>query len=347
MADALTMKVGRDFDVITTLPKRINGQVAYYQGVSPDGIVYGSTAEEDPEADQPLGGGSTLITTRDDVFLFNPQTGKVTSISDGASRSQQVAVRGIDVNDEWVTWIEVQEAYNARWTLHSYDRSTGKERRLGSQKDGVEGDTGIADGAKISGNRVLISTFGFGDEDAKAKRAENSQILSAPLDGSAPLTELVNGATGASVDADGMSYVDVATDALTFRDARSGKTKVLNVGKTNVEDYLECALYDERVLMTCEGSGVNRSIRIKTNDGKPVSFGPLADDFWYFALDSGWAKFVLDPDGQPKIYAIDTKRMKLFKVADTQGGWDLMGDDFALVRPFAGAKGEIWLIKLR
>jgi hypothetical protein len=70
-------------------------------------------------------------------------------------------------------------------------------------------------------------------------------------------------------------------------------------------------------------------------------------DAGYNYQEKGWAKFVTDPDGDAKIYAIDTDRMKLFKVANTQGGWELMGNDMAIVSPFDGAKGASTLIKLR
>ncbi len=35
------MKEGRDYDVVATLPAKIDGAEAYYDGVSPDGMVFG------------------------------------------------------------------------------------------------------------------------------------------------------------------------------------------------------------------------------------------------------------------------------------------------------------------
>lgn len=329
------MKEGRDYDVVATLPAKLKGVETYYDGVSPDGMVYGATFVEDPEAPEVFPGGQA-ITSRSSVILLDPGSGKVTRISDGNSRARRTAVGGIDVNEDWVTWYEAEDRGGASWKLYSYDRSTGIERKLGSDKDAIEGDTGLWAGTVISGDRVMMSTMTYADETGRA-----DQVLSAPLDGSAPLSELVGGATSADVGSDGISYTITRTETLMLRDAESGETKVIDDGASTFRTY------HSGVLVTCHPYGSGTKVRVKSRNGTTTTFGPFDGDAGYNYQEEGWAKFVTDPDGDAKIYAIDTDRMKLFKVADTQGGWQLMGNDMALVSPFDGAKGDITLIKLR
>ncbi len=182
-----------------------------------------------------------------------------------------------------------------------------------------------------------MSAFAYGgDETGKA-----DQVLSAPLDGSAPLTELVGRAAGVDADAEGISYTITSTKTLMFRDAASAKTKVVDAGEKSFRTY------HSGVLVTGVPYGSGTKVRATAKDGITTTFGPFVGDAGYNHQEDGWAKFVTDPDGDAKLYAIDTDRMKLFKVADAQGGWQLMGNDMALVTPFDGAKGDITLIKLR
>ncbi|MDX6231385.1 MAG: hypothetical protein QOH68_336 [Nocardioidaceae bacterium] len=330
------MKEGRDYDVVATLPARIDGAEVYYDGVSPDGMVFGSTHVEDPDAPEVFPGG-LAITFRSSVILLDPGSGKVMQISDGNARPRRTAVSGIDVNEDWVTWLESEDAEGGSWKLYSYDRSTKTERRLGSSKDAIKADgVGFELSPKISGDRAVMSAFAYGgDETGKA-----DQVLSAPLDGSAPLTELVGRAAGVDADADGISYTITSTQTLMFRDTASAKTKVIDAGETSFRTY------HSGVLVTGVPYGSGTKVRA-TKDGTTTTFGPFVGDAGYNYQEKGWAKFVTDPDGDAKIYAIDTDRMKLFKVANTQGGWELMGNDMAIVSPFDGAKGASTLIKLR
>lgn len=337
--DASAMKEGRDYDVVATLPAKIRGLRPWYFGVSPDGIVYGATFAEDPDAEQNVGPGGMRITTRSNVILVDPGSGKVTRVSDGHTRSRPNGIQGIDVNEDWVTWLEVLDGAGKAeqpWRLYSYDRSTGTERLLGS--GALKGDIGMDNraGPAINGDRVVISTVTYGDRTGKT-----DQVLNAPLDGSAPVTELVGGATAADADPEGISYTIRGTATLMFRDAASGKTKVIDDGKS------ECRTYHSGVLVTCSPYGAGTKFWVRPKRGTVTAFGPFAGDVGYNDQEKGWTTFVTDSDGDATLYAIDTDRMKLFKVADAQGGWQLMGNDMALVSPFNGAKGDITLIKLR
>lgn len=188
----------------------------------------------------------------------------------------------------------------------------------------------------IDGDRVVLSTIAFGDETRKA-----DQVMSAPLDGSAPLTELVGSATAVDVEADGISYV-TGTGALEFRAADSGKTSILDDKAASRWQH-----YRSGVLMTCEPFRGGWRINVKADGGRKVLFGPFEEWVEELEFTSDWARFVVDAHGPPTIYAIDTDRMKLFKTADTKVDWHLLGHDMALISPLDGAEGDITLIKLR
>jgi hypothetical protein len=336
--DAYAMKEGRDYDVVATLPARIHGDRTRYFGVSPDGLVFGETYAEDPKAEPPVGPGDMGFSTRSNVILLDPASGKVTQVSDGNARAHRAGVSGIDVNDEWVTWLEIDAMEGSGWTLYSYDRSTGTERKLGTHRDADWQDNSVGPEGRpaIMGDRVVMSTIAFGDEMRK-----RDQVLSVPLDGSAPLTELVGGATAVEVDADGISYV-TSTGALTFRDRNSGETKILDNEKAS-----RCQHHRSGLVMTCESSAGEWWINLKTKDGQKALFGPFEEWIGDVQLQPDWARFVIDADGPPTFYAIDTDRLKLFKVAAPKTDWQLMGNHMALISPFEGTKGDITLIQLR
>ena len=339
--DASAMQEGRDYDVVATLPTKIRGMKPRYMGASPDGMVYGEIFVEDPEAEQPIGPGSTLLTGRSTLFLLDPASGKVTEVLDGSTRKDPSGVTGMDADEEWVVWLESAEGgmSSGRWTLYSYERDSGKIRQLGAYDDDVvvpDTNLGYFTLPKIIGDQVVMATL----VDGRDQTGKADQILSAPLDGSAPMTEMVRGARSVDATPEGVSYVDV-TGALQFRDAASGETSLIDDGKS------ECRMYRSGVLMTCSPYGTGTKFWVRPTDGAVTAFGPFAGDVGYPHQETGWLQFVIDPDGDPTIYAIDTDRMKLFTVANTQGGWDLMGQDMALVSPFDGAKGDITLISLR
>lgn len=341
LGEALPMQEGRDYDVVATLPASIDGAKVFYRGVSSDGEVFGSTTREDPEARQPVGPGSTLVTTRGDVVLLDPGSGEVTWVSDGDRRSQPTVVDGIDVNDEWVAWVELHDAFGEEWTVYSYSRATGRERRIGSDEDAVEGDATVIEEIAIIDDHVVMGTRALGRETKAA-----NQVLSAPLDGSAPLTELVGSATWLGANDDAVAFAELVSGRLVSLDPTSGDQTVLVAGNDD-SDKAGCRLVDRGVLMTCQESGGSQLVHITTGQDEEMSAGPWREDIGYADLESGWARFVVDPDDQPTIYAVDIDRRKVFAVARTQGGWDLVGHDMALVHPFGGAKGDITLIRLR
>lgn len=340
--DASAMKEGRDYEVVATLPAKIRGIQPRYMGVSPDGMVYGEIFVEDPEAEQPVGPGSTLLTGRSTLFLLDPASGKVTEVLDGSTRKDPSGVTGMDADAEWVVWLESAEGgmSSGRWTLYSYERDSRKIRQLGAYDDDavVVPDTNLGYDTlpKIIGDEVVMATL----VDGRDQTGKSNQVLSAPLDGSTPMTEMVRGASSVDAAPDGVSYVDV-TGALQFRDAASAATTVVDDRKS------ECRMYRSGVLVTCSAHAPETKFWVKAKDGTVTVFGPFAGDVGYPYQATGWVNFVIDPDGDPTIFAIDTDRMKLFKVAEAQGGWDLMGHGMALVSPFNGAKGDITLIKLR
>lgn len=331
------MKEGRDYDVLATLPAKIDGRQTRYVGATSDGKVFGETMAEDPEAEPPIGPGAMGFTTRSNVFLLDTALGKVTDVSDGDSRHTRSGISGIDADDEWVTWLEIESIDGGGWTLYSYELSTGTERKLATDREAVRRDSTVGPEGRptITGDSVVMSTTVFGDEHGKL-----SQVLSARLDGSAPLTELARGATSVDVDAEGFSYLDV-TGAMRFHNTTSGETTLIDDGRST------CRIYDSGLLVTCDPSGQGTKFRVKEKDGVMTALGPFNGQVGYIDHETSWVTFVSDPDGDPTIYAIDTARKKLFKVAEAQGGWDLMGQGMALVSPFNGAKGDITLIKLR
>lgn len=337
--EASAMHEGRDYDVVATLPAKIRGIQPRYMGVSPDGIVYGEIFVEDPDAEQPIGPGSTLLTGRSTLFLLDPASARITEVLDGSTRKNPTGVTGMDADDDWVVWLESPDGGfgSGRWTLYSYERATEKTHTLGAYDDYVvlpKAELDFERLPRISGDHVVMATSHWED-----KKGTKAQVLSAPLDGSAPLEELTRGARVVDVEGQGVSYVD-ATGTLMFRDSVSGETTVISNRTSG------CRSYRAGVLVTCGSYGSGTKIRVKATDDPTTTFGPFTGDIGYADFDDGWLKFVVDPDDHPAIYAIDTDRMKLFKVADMQGGWQLMGHDMALISPFNGAKGDFTLIKL-
>src|SRR4051812_15039684 len=78
VADAPTMKEGRDYDVVADLPATIDGVDVHLHGTTPDGMVTGDTAE-------PTGAdaGSMALETYSRAILLDLGTGKVTKMSNG------------------------------------------------------------------------------------------------------------------------------------------------------------------------------------------------------------------------------------------------------------------------
>ena len=336
--DASAMKEGRDYDVVATLPGKIQGVEPRYVGVAPDGIVYGRVYIEGPDAEEPKAIGGNALTGHSDVFLLDPRSGKITEVLDGAIRRKPMGVTGMDADDDWVVWLESPDGGfgSGSWKLYSYERGTEKIREIGSYADDVvvpKAELDYERRPEISGDQVVMATSHWKD-----KTGSKSQVLTVPLDGSAPMTEVARGATSVDADVGGISYF-TKDGVLTFRDAVSGETSVVDDSDSG------CRGVRSGVLVTCDPYGSGTKVRVRAKGGTTTTYGPFDGDIGYTYFEPGWVRFVSGTDDKSSLWVIDVDDAKLFKLGDTQGGWDLMGHDMALV--FNPGKRDFTLIKLR
>lgn len=110
-------------------------------------------------------------------------------------------------------------------------------------------------------------------------------ILTVPLDGSAPLTELVPGASEPDVDESGFSFLQ-GWKTLMYRDASTGGTRRLHTGAGRGE----CHFYRSGVLVTCEKTTDGVEVRVAGPD-REMSFGPFRRGVSYVELRAGWVRF--------------------------------------------------------
>lgn len=311
---------GKDYDVVATLPAQIDSSRVLWSGVDAAGTAFGGIAVTDPDADHsrmgPVGSYAQPV-------LMSPagELIRMTPLRDSGTTTQML---GGDVNDDWVTWLESADTNigMGSWTLYSYERSTKKLRLLASYRDDVVREDTFLDydgRAEIVGDDVVLGT-------ASASRSgKGSAILTVPLDGSAPLSELVLRASEPDADETGFSFV-MARKTLMYRDATTGETRQLHTGGGRGE----CQFYRSKVLVTCEKASDGIAVTVAGTDGE-TTFGPFRHGVSYVELRDGWARFVAHADGDPQIYAVDAATSTLHHVSTSQNGWRLMGNGYALV----------------
>lgn len=324
-ASAAKLAEGEDYDVVTTLPGGIDGDQVLWFGADDEGTAYGEIIVPFPKANP----GSMALSSRAQPVLMSTdgELTRMTPVRDSGPPSQ---LTGADADARWVTWLESASGQIGAglWTLYSYERSTGTVRQLGSYRDKrAWRDSGLDyDGRpEIVGDDVLMGTSFIRSGDA---------VLSAPLDGSAPLDVLVPGATAPDVDESGFSYLTL-DGTLMHRDAATGESRQID-GPTGQGT---CQQYRSGVLMTCEKTAAGILVRIAGPDGETV-FGPFRRTVGYAQIRDGWASFVEDQGGDARLYAIDLSERTLYEASASENDWQPMGHGYAVV-----AKGRKELTK--
>jgi hypothetical protein len=319
---------GEDYDVVATLPATIDGSPTQWSGVDAGGTAYGGIAVPDPDAERDRMGS---VGSYAQPVLMSP-AGRLTRMTPVRRSGVATQMLGGDANDDWVTWFESADTSigMGSWSLYSYERSTKKLRRLATYEDDVVRDGNFLsyDGRpEILGDDVVMGTSAIGPS------GKGSQILTVPLNGSAPLTEIVRGASEPDVDEGGFSFLQ-GWSTLMYRDASTGKTRQLHTGAGRGE----CHFYRSGVLVTCEKGKGGVVVTVAGRNAKRT-FGPFRGGVGYVELRDGWVRFVADADGDPQIYAVDAATGTLHHVSSSQNEWRLMGHGYAtIVR--GGDKGQ-------
>ncbi|MRJ77935.1 hypothetical protein GEV29_15440 [Aeromicrobium sp. SMF47] len=315
---AAALKDGRDVELVATLPASIDGNRTFWLGADARGTVYGEIVV--PAAKVAPGSMAEVDSYSQPVLI--DLAGKVTHLTPPRTSGTTTQMTGADADDEWVTWLESAsvQAGSGEWTLYSYERATQKLRVLGSYEDEVAGEDSFLDydgRPEILGGDVVM---GIGSTNRGGK---GSAVLSAPLDGSRPLEVLVPTANDPDADEDGFSYVQ-GKDALMYRDAATGRTRELAPGDD------ECQRFRFGVLLTCDRSDEGVVVRLEGTD-IDARLGPFGAHVGYVELEDGWASFVTDPDGDPRIYAVELATSTMYETSRSQNDWNLMGHGYAMV----------------
>jgi hypothetical protein len=337
-ASATPLVEGEDYAVVATLPATIDGSPVQWSGVDGSGTAFGGIAVPDPDYEQ---GRMGPVGSYAQPVLMSP-AGQLTRMTPVRQSGVTTQMLGGDANDDWVTWFESADTSigMGSWSLYSYERSTEKLRRLATYEDDVVRDGNFLDydgRPEILGDDVVMGTAAIGPS------GKGSAILTVPLDGSAPLSELVPDASEPDVDEKGFSYLQ-GWKTLMYRDASTGRTRRLHTGAGRGE----CHFYRSGVLVTCEKGAGGVAVTVTGPDGERT-FGPFLGGVSYVELRDGWVRFVADADGDPQIYAVDAATGNLHHVSSSQNEWRLMGHGYAMVVR-GGDKGhaeEYRLIKLR
>jgi hypothetical protein len=336
-ASATPLAEGEDYDVVATLPAEIDGSPAQWSGVDAAGTAFGGIAVTDLGYEQ--GRMGPVDSYAQPVLMSaDGELTRMTPVRDSGVTTQML---GGDANADWVTWFESADTSigTGSWRLYSYERSTKRLRRLATYKDDVVRDGNVLDydgRPEILGDDVVTGTSAIGSS------GKGSAILTVPLDGSAPLSELVPDASEPDVDEKGFSFLK-GKKTLMYRDASTGKTRRLHTGAGRGE----CHYYRSGVLVTCDKTRDGEQVTVAGPGGKRA-FGPFSG-VSYVELRDGWVTFVADADGDPQIYAVDAAAGTLHHVSASQNGWRLMGHGYALVVQGGddGVPTRYQLIKLR
>jgi hypothetical protein len=307
---------GRDYDDVAALPAQIDGSQAYWFGVDAQGTAYGEIMVPDPKADP---GSMALDSFMQPVMVDT--AGELTRMTPVRNSGIRTQMTGADADDRWVTWLESASGQvgAGRWTLFSYERSSGTLHELGSWEDEVAGKESGLDyegRPEILGDDVVMTAWSMTHGHGTGK------ILRAPLDGSAPLDELVADAKDPDVDEQGFSYV-AGSGALMYRETATGASREVSPAGA------ACQFYRSDTLLTCVATTAGMEVHIAKPSGV-LRFGPFAH-VSYLALRDGWATFVEDADGDPTIHAVDLSRSTGYEVSSSQSDWRLMGHGYALV----------------
>jgi hypothetical protein len=337
-ASATPLVEGKDYDVVASLPAEIDGSPVRWSGVDGAGTAFGGINVPDPDYERDRMGA---VGSYAQPVLMSPG-GQLTRMTPVRSSGVTTQMLGGDADDDWVTWFESASTSIGMggWTLYSYERSTKKLRTIATYEDDVVGDDTFLDydgRPEILGDDVVMGTAAAGPS------GKGSAILTVPLDGSAPLSELVRDASEPDVDERGFSFLK-GWKRLMYRDASTGKIRHLHTGAGRGE----CHFYRSGVLVTCEKGGAGVEVTVAGPAGTHT-FGPFRRGVSYVELRDGWARFVEDAEGDPQIYAVEAATGALHHVSASQSDWRLMGHEYAMTVRGGddGEASEYRLIKLR
>jgi hypothetical protein len=332
-AKASMLESGRDYDVLASLPVSIHGQRASYRGVTPDGQVLGeiTTPTRDDTDMGDVGSYSS-------AFLLDPHTKKVTMLSDGRTRSKETAVLGMVANESSVVWLEVADSNVGvgTWTLYTYDRSRHKETELASYEDEVQLANSVLDvqDPVIVGDMAFLTSDTIPVADGKGVR-----VLGVPIDGSGPMTVVVDGAGKVRGDGDAIVY-EKGTQLIRDEIAAHQTTVVGDSARGACGSYVHSG-----VLVTCRRTDGRSVVTVTDGSGKAVAIGPFGTRISDVKQQPGWVMFGFGA----KVYVFDVEKSSLFLAARTPFGVTLVGGDTALIaesRPDGDVKGYT-LVTLR
>ena len=272
-ASASSLVEGKDYDVVATLPATIDGSPVQWSGVDGTGTAFGGIAVADPAHEE---GSMGAIGSYAQPVLMSPD-GTLTRMTPVRDTGRTTQMLGGDANADWVTWFESADTSigMSSWTLYSYERSTKKLRTIATYRDDVVGKGTFLDydgRPEILGDDVVMGTAASGPS------GKGSAILTVPLDGSAPLSVLVEGASEPDVDEGGFSFLQ-GWKRLMYRDASTGETRQLHVGAGRGE----CHFFRSDVLVTCEKVDDGVDVTVTRPDGE-WTFGPFRAGVSYVEL---------------------------------------------------------------
>lgn len=321
------MRKGHDFKKVARRPIFLGGRFFNMFGQTKDGYAYGDAAK--------LSNGGPL--TPHNATLVSIRTGKVTYLSDGSTRPEPTQFSGMEAYRDWVVWAETtsDNMSVSDWRMYSYNRRTHQERLIARPPDVGFSPPPLAVGDTmpvVDRGTVYFAAVG----PVKDSGELGTSIYSVPIDGSAPMTKLINNASSPSAYAKGHVLTYAKGNKLWQRNLVSGATSRVRGFKISKACGWSASAEGTLVLCRQLPRTTKRSTRYRLTIVRPSGRRTTLPAFGLqpssLAATSRWAAFnVRDPRSEKrKVYVYDLKKKRLAKLPSSTTFSDISGAGPAL-----------------
>lgn len=277
-ANATTLKLGEDLEVVAKLPRKMGDQQAFFQGFTSDGKLLGTVSLPETPANDGIVGGA--LTSQTHPVLYDVATKKFT-ILDSRKRERNTQLPSIVSSGDYVVWMETPEttASSSTVAIYSYDRRSKRVVLLFSADD-PDGIMNGGDDVVVAGDTVYFSRFAC----CRERDRGNAAVYSVPVDGSAPAKVLVEGGQFVTLAGDSLTYE--VKDKGFSRNLATGETKPLPVSVRAKDPGFCGAEFTESFETLCMGKPTNDEMEgvvdpvltVKEPSGRSTVFRPFPTD---------------------------------------------------------------------
>lgn len=316
-----TMVEGTDYRVVDEVPSRIDGGNTAYYDIGDDQALAVRFAPDSSGTDR--------------MVTVDLSSGRTTSLFTAGQRGKP-SMPEVTRGDGFVVWLQTDATtYDSlNWDLYSYETATKTRRRIASSAD-----LGIDDPPWPSFSSIRPRVVGdqvyWAAVEQLTSGTPRTAVYRAPLDGSEPMSKVIDDATDVYPDGDDLWFQRDGRMLAWDVSAAAEKT----VDTAPVEEPCGGFFHEGTLVqLECAGRG---SLVITEASGRRTTLQAL-DRPGYLNATSRWVGY--STGGQAYVYDLERRRLMRLKGSQGTSAEDFSGNRMLYARPDAATYPYIALL---